>query len=215
MVISPPSMTDAHVGVTILRTEATRSAPQRHIVLIPQQEIDDNGLARQLWNHIMPCEAIVIYLGLCSDISTEYRLRRRLATLAAITRDNNILVETRLEVGNDWLKAIKNIWQPGDLIICHAEQTNGIRHRPLSEVLLSTLGAPVCILEGFYSPSRSIAIKTRGLLSWSCSILIIGVFFWLQVAFDRLANDWAQTVLLVISIAVEFGLIWVINCLFS
>lgn len=212
-VVTTP-MTVAPLAKVNLATKASQPTVQRVIVLIPQQEMDDSGLARRIWSLAAPRSLKVLYLGLCVDVSREYRLRRRLVTLAAITRDDRVFVETQLEIGNDWLRTVKTVWRPGDMVVCHAEQIAGMRRRPLSEAMISTLQVPVCILNGFYSPDRVNPALLKGVVSWFGSIAIIVGFFWVQAGIERMAKDWAHTALLYLSVVAEFGLIWIWNHLF-
>lgn len=206
----------SHLAATPLSTETSLTTLPRLIVLVPYQEMDDNKLARQVWTLAAPSCLKVLYMGLCPNTAKEYHLRRRLATLVAITRDDRVFAEAQLELENDWLRTVKAVWCPGDIIVCHAEQTVGLRRRPISQVLLSTLQAPTCILNGFYSPPpfRSSPLL-RQATSWAGNISIIAGFFWMQVSIERIAEDWAHTALLYLSVVLEYSLIWIWNYLSS
>src|SRR5574341_390636 len=78
----------------------SRFAPsvRRLVVLIPDAEADEAELAAHLWTMASSRQLAVLLLGICGDAGREPRARRRLATLAALIRDNTVHVETRLEV---------------------------------------------------------------------------------------------------------------------
>ena len=200
------------VARLILPQDAALPAARRLIVLIPDQDIDEVELARRIWTLASPRGLAVVFLGLCRAAAEEPRMRRRLVTLAAVTRDKQVKVETRLEFDADWLRRVNAVWRTGDIVVCHAEQATrvwGIGRRPLSQALASSLKAPVYVLSGFCSegpaPASGLAAS---LISWAVPLAIIVAFFWLQVQIDQLSEDWAQTTLLYLSVLVEIGLIW-------
>jgi hypothetical protein len=94
-------------------------------------------------------------------------------------------------------------------MVCHAEQSLGYWRRPLSHKLLTTFNSPVYTLSGFYSPlNRSRWGLIGGLGFWTTILAIAAGFFWLQVQMDRFSGGWVHTLLLCLSVAAEFGLIW-------
>jgi hypothetical protein len=194
---------------TIVLEEGTGLRPARRlVVLVPAVDVDEVELARRIWEIAAPPGLAVLYLGLCASTAEEPAMQRRLITLASLTRDVRLPLETRIEFGRDWLRRIKPIHRPGDVIICHAEQHTGLGHRPLSRALRS-LGGPVWTLAGFY-PSHD--TTPHGLLSevifWGVSVAILVAFFWLQVRIVRLHDDWAHNLLLYLSVLAEGGLLW-------
>ena len=187
---------------------------RRLLVLIPDQDMDEAEFVRRIWTLASPRHLAVLYLGLTSDAPMEARARRRLATLAALTRDDWVMVQTHLAIGSSWERAVKTVWRPGDLMVCHAEQSEvgGLWRRPLAQKLVAALQAPVYLLSGFYpqmrlSPSPLIA----RLLSWSIPLAILIGFFLLQVQIAEQVQGWLQTALLSASVAVEFGLVGLWN----
>lgn len=202
----------ASITSLALNDEALTPA-QRLLVLVPPTLIDENELARRIWSMASPRRLSVLYLGLCPEVEQEAAARRRLATIAAITRDDWAQVETRLVVGNDWTRAVRSVYRLNDLIICHAEQqvaTSRFKQQPLSQALLAALNAPVCTLSGFcpnLPPSESSAGPR--LLSWLFPVFILAAFFLLQIRIEQLPRDWAHTALLSLSVIVEYALIGV------
>ena len=189
-------------------------AARRLIVLVPDEDTDKAELARRIWTLASPRGLAVLFLGFSSSPDTEYRARRRLAALAAMTRDDRVAVETRLEFASDWLQVVKSHHRPGDLVICHAEQSVGRwgMRRPLSQSLTSALNAPVLALSGFYPemPTPSSGFVTW-LVSWGIPLAIVAGFFWLQVYLDQALQGGVKLVLLCFSIVVEFSLLALLN----
>ena len=188
---------------------------RRLVVLVPNVDIDEAELARRIWSLASPRELEVLYLALVLDPDDESRVRRQLATLAAITRDGWTAVETQPQVGRDWLQVVRRVWRPGDLIVCQAQQSvsgRGLKRQPLSSALASTLNTPVYILFGFRpaAPPRRNGRATR-FIYWPISLAIIAGFFWIQVQIDQTTQGWVRTALLCLSVVAEFGLIGVWN----
>jgi FtsH-binding integral membrane protein len=120
-----------------------------------------------------------------------------------------------VEIGTNWVDVVKINYHAGDVIVCFAEQRTGLFHRPLSQILESNLGATVYILSGLYSQSTSRSHWLSQIIVWMGSFAILAGFFWLQVRISQLSQGPAQTVLFILSAAVEIWLIWVWNSLFS
>lgn len=182
---------------------------KRLIVLVPNWDVDEVEIARQVWKLAMPFGLAVLFLGLCTDITEELSMHRRLATLASLTRDPRLSVDTHLEVGRNWMRKLKAILHSGDVVVCHAEQRVGLWRVPLREQL-SKLGAPIWALEGIHPPMKSSAFaKIKEAIFWLVSIVVIVVFFWLQVSIVRMSKDWAHSALIYLSVLSETGLLWI------
>ncbi len=184
---------------------------RRLLVLISDVNTDEAELAQRIWSLASPRGLEVLYLGLCRDSYQEPRARRRLASLAAMTRDDWARVETRLALGGDWVRAVQTAYRSGDLIVCHAEQSVsawGFVRKPLSRVILSAFNSAVFVLSGFYPeiPSDQPNL-TAQILSWVIPVVIVAGFSWIQIRIEQLPKDWAHTALLSISVVVEYSLI--------
>lgn len=192
----------------LARPVTQKVAGRRLIVLVPDLGIDDAEMARQIWEIASPPRLTVLYLGLCRHSAEEAQMQRRLITLSALTSDPRVSVKTRLEFGNAWPPKVKATLRADDIIVCHAEQRAGFWHTPLSRVL-ETLGAPVWTLSGFYEPmNASMAEPLKEIIFWVISIAILIGFTFIQIRVVRLSKDWAQSILLYLSILVEAGLLW-------
>jgi hypothetical protein len=154
-------------------------------------------------------------IGLCKDPAQEPGIRRSLVTMSALIRDGRVCVEASVEIGTDWVEVAKRNIEPGDMIVCFAEQKAGLWRRPLSQILQSNLKAPVYILSGLLpeEPSRSNWLSQ--FLVWTGSIGIIAGSSLLQMQITSLQQNWAQTTIMILSFIGEIGLIWVWNSLFS
>ena len=180
---------------------------RRLIVLIADAEADYTPAVGHVWELAKAQGGRVQFLGLCRDATEEPGLRRQLVTLSALVRDDEVSAEVRLEIGSKWVSALRSDLRAGDMIVCFAEQRVGLAHRPLSQILESSLNAPVYILPDFHPQEHPLSNRIRQTTAWLGSIGIILGFFWLQVKLDQLPKDWAHTVLLLLSIPLEIGLI--------
>lgn len=182
----------------------------RFVVLIPAYA-DYSMVAHRIWELAHDAGASVQFLGLCRDAAEEPGLRRELVTLAALVYDGRIATEIKIETGMNWLSAVRSNYQPGDVIVCFAEQRAGILHKPLSPILQAKLNVPVYILSGLQPQKSNWASQV---LAWAGSLAIIAGAFLLQIRITALPQDWAQTTLLILLVVVEFWLVGSWNNLF-
>jgi hypothetical protein len=191
-----------------------RGPARRLIVLVPADS-DYTAATRRIWELAHVQCAGVQFLSLCQDPAQELGLRRQLVTLSALVGDAKVSTEAKVEFGRNWVDIVRRNYQAGDMIVCFAEHRAGLFHRPLSQVLESSLSAPVYILPAL-APRHT--FRTNWLaqgMGWAGSFGIMAGFFWLQVEISQFPQDAAQTVLLILSVAVEIWLIWLWNSLFT
>lgn len=184
----------------------------RLIVLIPENS-DYSTVTRRIWRLANETNSDVQLLGLAKDASQELTLRRDLATMAGLIRDASVFVEAKVEVGNNWLNAVKGMFEEGDMIVCLAEQNVGIRHRPLSQVLGSNFNAPVYLLSDTRPSQSQSNIFSQG-IAWSGFIGIIVGFFFLELKVVKIPDDWFRSLIFILLLIPELGLILVWNSLF-
>ena len=186
---------------------------RRLVVLVPVMEVDEARLAQRIWMLASANRSDVLYVTLVREPDDESRARRRLATLAALTRDEWISVETRVQPARSWPRMVRPIVQRGDLLVCHAEQTVdtfGFRRRPLAPELAAAINAPVVVLSGMSleSPPHG-SNRISRFIYGSVPYAIVAGFFEFQVQAARLTRGWMSTALICLSVLVEFGLIWI------
>jgi len=186
----------------------------RLIVLVPPAS--DYGITTQrIWEVAIATGRHIQLLSLCKDIADEPSLHRQLVLMSALLGDGRISTEAKVEMGMNWVDAVKRNYQTGDIIVCYAEQHDGFLNKPLNQILEENLDSPILILGGLYPerPSRPNLLLRVSL--WVGVISIITGAFLLQIRITSLPRDWPQTTLLILSVIVEFWLIWVWNKLFS
>jgi hypothetical protein len=179
------------------------------LVLVPASAFDEAALARQVWAIAESRNCEVIYLGLARDAVGEAALRRRLATLAALTRTDQQLVETCLSTARDWVAAVRAARRPADELACLAGESafRWGRRRPLSVTLAATLRLIVHELDAGPLPAPA-DIHPRAAFSTGLGFVgLILVFLWFQIQAVRLPPTLAHDALLLILVVLEFALL--------
>jgi hypothetical protein len=192
-------------------TDLTVTPTHRLIVLIPSAT-DHSSMTRRIWELANATCMHVELLSLCKDPAEEHSLRRRLIAMASLLQDGRLSVEVKIVFGTSWVLAVKDTYQPGDRIVCFAEQRSGLLQRPLSQILESNLEATLYV---FSDPTPQKTKRHSPVLSWLGLIAILIGFGILQTQILQLPENSFQSVLLVLSILPEFWLIWVWNSLFG
>jgi hypothetical protein len=205
---------DSNSGIVVVHDSKILPV-KRLVVLVPNVDMDDIQIARQVWEMASSARLAVILLSICADDSDELQLERKLTTLAALIRDPHVKVETHIEYSQNWRRGVKSILDDGDVILCHAEQNVGLRHKPLVSVL-DVLPVPVWTLSGFY-PSNVISHPRwlAELVFWLGAVAIVAGFFYLQIQINILPTGWVKSVVLALSVLAEFGSILALNTLFT
>src|SRR5919108_4299833 len=201
------AMTTASSSDTsIVRTTGS----SRLIVLVPA-DLDYGPATRRIWELAVAAGRRVQLLSLCKDFVEESSLRRQLILMSALVGDMRISTEAKVEVGANWVDAAKRNYQTGDIIVCFAEHRDGLFLKPLNQILEANLDAPVYTLSSLYTQEYSSANWVSQAILWTGWIGIIAGFFLLQSRIALLPIDWTETTLLILSVTLEFGLIWVWN----
>lgn len=181
---------------------------QRFIILVPDPLTQEVRLAQAVWAlaHARPIP--LIFITLANQPAQVWRARRRLATLAALIRAAHHPVEAHPVTGN-WLDAVRALWLPGDVVLCHAEQTLAYwgQPQPLAEVLSTRYQIPVYVLTGFYPGlNQSLAQPwRRELVFYAVAAVLLLGFLLLQVVLHPLEPMWLRQVLLAGSVLLECG----------
>lgn len=189
------------------------SPASRLMVLVPADPNYGAALHR-IWQLASVTHRSVYLLGLCRDLTEELSLRRQLITMSLLLREGKIVTEARIEFGTNWIDVVNKNYERGDIIVCFAEQRDGLLHQPLNQILQKKLYAHIFILSGLYperSPTRNILAN---FLLWAGWVTVITGAFLLQTQIASLPLEGSSTSLLILSVIVEFWLIWLWNKLF-
>lgn len=199
-----------NVGNLLLPADVPLPPARRLVVLVPDGNVDESGLAACIWSLASPRGLEVLLLGTLRRPQEQFRARRRLVAIGAITRDDTVHVDIELLLDQGWQQAVRRVWRPGDLIVCHSELmvAAGLGRRPLSQALLHSLAAPVYVVSGFYPdlPDERVSGLVR-LGAWIPPVAIVLAFLGLQMRLTEATTGTLQTVMLIFTVLVEFILI--------
>ena len=203
--------------------QAYPTITRRFIVLVPPAMTDDKMLLRTVWAMAKPDAIPILYLGLAGRSAPEEdETRMCLATLASLTRDDQVDAQTYIAREANWLNAVRRLWRPGDVVICQAEQMT-MQHlfgwQPLWKRLEQCLGVPVYIVAGAASSRQLLrreeaarSARLRKLLSsFLASMFIVAGSFYVQLRIDWAYAGVLRTALWCISGVVEAGLLGIWN----
>jgi hypothetical protein len=192
-----------------------RGLTNRLIVLYPAEAGDYPSQTHRIWEIARSSGLNVLILSICNDVYEESQLRRQLITMSAMISDAHICADIQIDHGNGWIKQVKNIYQPGDLIACYAGQRVGLMQKPLHEVLRLQWDATIYVL----SADRPIKNSKPKLLSqvafWLGALAVVGGFLWLEMKLVQLPQNWALSLLIYLCVFVEVGILLLWNSIFT
>jgi hypothetical protein len=193
------------------RLSASRAPLRRLVVLVPEGALDEAALARQVWALAAASARVVLYLGLSHGAGDEPLVRRRLASLAALTRDDQLIVRTRLATEPNWLAAARAVQLPGDEWACAAGQAaprwGPFGRQPLSAALAARLGGQVHDLAGVAAEPRAGQAGRAWLSFWAGAAALVAFFFWLEVRLSHLPDNPGRMALVLLVVVAEFAVL--------
>lgn len=216
--LSAQSLRDCDL-TALSRSHRDQLSIERLVILVPARGTNMSALARRVWALAEPCSIPVLYVGLAGhETAAEGNLRLRMITLASMTRDEKVQVESHFEPGNNWIQAIHKVWKPGDVIICLAEHEVHVQYRGnhmLSEVIEAILDIPVYVVPGVMVRQRDRRREVDQKMSrladvvsrLALPLLFIGALFVLQVRISFGEPGIMRTLLLSITGLAEVGVL--------
>lgn len=188
---------------------------RRLVILVPDNELDEQGLSTQVWQMASRGALEVLFLSLPPEPETEAYLRCRLSGIAAMTRDDQVPVSLSVSPEKSWLEAVERVWQPGDLLVCFRNQTVNSRfigRTSLGARLCEALGTPVyCMNSLQVGPSQRLLKLKSEWIAWTAFLLSLGAFAWIQLQISAAFAGGLWTLFMAISVLVEAGILWQIN----
>lgn len=170
----------------------------RLVVLLPNTDVNEALLARAIWALSMPRGLRVHVVAMIDDWADEGNVRLRLALLTALLRESGIEPSVELEQDDvDWTRVVRRLHQPGDAVVCHAEQMAvvGIRgarvdRQPLG-ACLAALRMPVCELSGVIAASPGPTLRQTA-RAWLLPFAIVFATLALELLFLDWTRGWAD-----------------------
>lgn len=193
----------------------TSSSSTGRLLVLVSADLNYGPAIQRIWQLATATSRSVHLLGLSKDMTQEHTLRRQLIAMSALLSDGKVFTEVKIEFGTRWMDAVRRNYQMGDVIVCFAEQRDGLLNKPLKQVLEAKLDAPIFILSELYPQRSQRRNALSQLLLWVGLIGIIAGAFILQTRLMSLPRDWLQTTFMLLSVFAEFWLLWAWNSLFS
>jgi hypothetical protein len=183
---------------------------RRLMILVPGPEADLTSVTRRVWELARATRATVLFLGLCNNAEDELVLKRTLVTASALMNSAGIASESETAASKNWLDVVQSRLQPSDMIVCSQGSSPDSHQKFLNPILQADLGVPLYMLSRTQMQGTARPAWLVSAAAWIGSLAILIAFFWLQVKIDQLAGEWSRALQLV-SIPLEFALIWIWN----
>lgn len=189
-------------------TTRTEPSVDRLLVLVPDYSGDPAELAAQIRSMAAPRRLPVLLIGQIAEQPETWSVRRDLSTLAALIADPEIRVDSVATTTASWIEILRRVVLPGDLVVCHHEQTLDRnwpwQRQSLAEAIRKELNVPVCALQGFVPGLRLVRARwLSGILGSLLPFAFIVFVSAIQIAIQTLTTGWLSTVLLSLSAVVE------------
>lgn len=197
------------------RVSHTDLPPARRLIVLVPADADYSSMTHRIWELAILSGNRVLLISLCKDPVRAPSIYRQLITMAAVIQNGKVMAEAHVETGNNWAAAVRRHYQAGDLIICFASQRVGPLHKPLSQILVSSLTIPIYILSDGSLQEKEKSNWRSSLMAWGGSLGLITGFFLLQARVVMLPSDWIQNTLLILLLVAELWLIWLWNSQFG
>lgn len=178
------------------------------LVLVPSTEVDTSMLTRRVWELANAGAFHIKFIGLCHDAGNELAMRRALVTLSSIMNYGSVTSDLEVTIDKNWVDNLKSRVKQDDMVVYWDTQTASSLPGSLSQLLHADLNVPLYIVPGRSTPQVARSAWSAQVVAWIGFIAIILGFFFLQTKIYQLANSWA-TILALLSVTVEFWLIWV------
>jgi hypothetical protein len=209
VLIPPPSPTSPS------KLEASASAAEGRLVVVLQDLEDEALLAGRILSLAREWDRDVLLVGIGPRPGEEIELRRGLVTLAALIRAGGSRAEIRVEADRNWMQKLGLIVGPTDMLACCLERDCAAARPPLNVALSSQLNLPVYVFLGMEVSAENRGSISKPLAAWLGSLATILGFLWLQAHMVEALAGPAFTVLFILSVPCEIGLIWVWNSLLA
>jgi hypothetical protein len=188
---------------------------RRLVVVTPAGEVNENKLARRVWQLAAGSNLDVLYVGQASDDLQITLQRRRLVGLTSKTTNGKVHARLKITTEKNWQKTFTAICEPGDILVFlenHRTRSRILRRKPLGEALAISAPVPVYLMSGLkVGQSPYVRHQEIEILAWIVMLMMLMAFTALQIAIDRSTSGAISTLLLCMSVLFEIYLLWKIN----
>jgi hypothetical protein len=195
----------------LMPTSSVAAETERRLLVVVCGVNGTAFVARRIHEIASGHGANVLLVGAVVEDASEAELRREIAMLAAFLRDAGSQVETRIEQGWEWLDGIRFMLSDSDLAACCAAGDGHAARAGLPDGLSLRLRRPVYMIEGPMGGEAYRPGLLRAAGPWIGSLAVILGFLWLQIRLSQGSAGIPTKALLVLSLPIEIGLIWVCN----
>jgi hypothetical protein len=187
----------------------------RLVILVPEVDFDSFELARRVWRLALPGRLSVLFITLASDEQNAAFLHQRLTHLAFLTADRRLRVAKVIVTSHNWPGALRQVLQSGDLPVCldGLQVKSGLIQKQDLATLIASQGVSA-VLVMLNIPVESASAGRRQwntLLAWVCSALTMVGFGFIQIRLSIQASGLTLNLFLILSMLIEFFLIFKIN----
>lgn len=122
---------------------------KRLVILVPGDELNEIHFAHQVWELAQIHRSNVLFFTVARNDDELMGAQHRMTHLAAATHDFRTPVSTQVDYQVSWVRALKRVLRPDDLVVCLADQTVPERvfwRKPLRELLARYCKVPVYTL---------------------------------------------------------------------
>jgi len=195
---------------------------ENRLVVVLQDVAEEAVLASRILELARARGLGVLLVGIVPDLSqqSDAQLRRKLVRVAAFLKDaaggsKTMPVEIRMDGGQRWLDAVRFLVRPGDLLACCSDWSVGNQRRPLNDVLGAGLHMPVYVFGDLGSPQAERSNILSRLAGWIASLASVAGFCVVSAQIVVSTQGALQSILLLGALAVEIGVIYLVNSLFT
>lgn len=184
---------------------------KRLLVLLPESLAGNIPLAHHI-NWMAGLQTFdVLYLVVVEEETNPLNLSRQMTTMVAATIGEPLHVSSRIISRKHWLNTLRETIEPGDLLVCQAEQsvkTAFFQALSMQEYLQDVIQIPCRSISGYYHPGKESVRKLLfGLLFWLGALAIMLGFTVLEINIDQTLQGVARIILLFLAVGFELGLL--------
>lgn len=131
-------------------------AYQRLVVLVAEDDLSESVLAQHIALIAAPKHTVIL-LAMSGDIFELPRIQLRLTFIQQLLAGQQINVTTHLASQPTWVQAIRQYYQPGDLVVCLNTHQVEIGHtsQPMSTFVANVLRIPTYVI-----PTQSMSLQS-------------------------------------------------------
>jgi hypothetical protein len=205
---TPALMLPPRLGVLRRPVGASPVTIDRLVVPVPSSDLDEPAFGQLVWRLATGADFGVLLLAKVREPQEELMIRRRLTTLAALVRRRQRPVETTVVYQSTWIRAIRQVRRPGDVVVCPAEEFPASRkgRRTLADKVVVELEMPAYLLDEFRPDlDAHPPFHLAQILAWAAPLFLLAAFGGVQIQIVVQTQGWLQTLLLVTTVGLELA----------